>query len=82
MAGQNYQKLFDVQGGLLASVLDTVIATRWLLAMTTWRWNRRPYAFAATSSSPRLRGSTPQAHTTTIWMITRAIISQITPGSA
>ena len=43
---------------------------------------RRDHAFAvATSSSPRLRGSTPQAHTTTIWTSTSAIISQTTPGS-
>src|ERR1700736_2952366 len=42
----------------------------------------RHHAFtAATSSNPRLRGSTPQAHTTAIWMTTRAIISQTTPGS-
>jgi len=42
----------------------------------------RPHAVAfATSSSPRLRGSTPQAHTTTIWITTRAIISQTTPGN-
>jgi hypothetical protein len=38
-------------------------------------------AAVATSSSPRLRGSTPQAHTTTICTTTRPIISQTTPGN-
>jgi len=35
---------------------------------------------AATSSSARARGSTPQDPTTMIWTTTNAIISQITPG--
>ncbi|MEA2891789.1 MAG: hypothetical protein QOI05_2582 [Bradyrhizobium sp.] len=58
-------------------------ATPLEMYFTRWRrWAWRPHAAApATSSSPRLRGSTPQAHTTTIWITTRPIISQTTPGN-